>query len=184
MGDPIPAPNTSVWMAGIPAYASCVGRGIKVKRKNFAHAHKMRNGQQDMCSLPFAGDAIFTDPRMCVRPEVRVSCWESARRKLLGEDSLNQDKLTEEGDRKETQILLGYEVGANALTIRLPDAKVGGEWAATNDPAFQPGTSAIQAKKVQILRGLINHRGVADRFSRCMPATLNALLWYADGAIT
>ena len=52
--------------------------------------------------------------------------WGGICRKLIGYDSINQDKLTAEGEWEETHILLGYEVNVDALTIRLPNAKVGG----------------------------------------------------------
>ena len=78
---------------GIPAYFSCVVRGVSVAQKNFAPANKLRDGPQDMCSLLFAGDAIFVEPRAGRSPGECVACWESIRRELLGGDALNADKL-------------------------------------------------------------------------------------------
>ena len=58
---------------GIPAYFSCVGHGITVSHKQFAPANKVRDGQQNVCSLLFVDDAISIEPRMGMRPEVCVS---------------------------------------------------------------------------------------------------------------
>lgn len=124
----------------------------------------MRDCQQDMRSLLFVDDPIFVEHRVEMRPGVCVSCWESICRRRLGGDSSNKDNLMEAGEWGDTHILLGYEVNADALTIRLPNAKVGGAWGVINDPVFQPGNRAIPAKQVQILRGLINHRSDPDRF--------------------
>ena len=126
-------------------------------------------------------DAIFIEPRLGRRPEVVVLCWGSICRKLLGEDSLNQDKLMEEGDWESTHILLGYEVNVDTLIIRLPVAKVGGAWEMIHDPVFQPGNRITPVKKVQILRGLINRWSGASRFWKYMTAPFNALIGYAGG---
>ena len=137
-----------------------------------------------MCSILRADDAIFIEPRLGRRPEACFSCWGNIFRKLLGDDSPNRYKLTEEGEWEDTHILLGYEINVDSLTTRLPNAKVGGAWGMISDPVFQMRNRAIRVKKAHILRGLINHWGDANRFWKYMTAPFNALLGFADGTGT
>ena len=131
---------------GSPAYFSCIGHGITLARRNFPPTNKIRDGHQDLPSLLFADDAIFIETRVGMRPEVCVSCRGSICRRLLGDDSPNEDKLMEEGDWKSTHILLGYEVGVNSLSIRLPGAKVCGSWEILHDAVFKEGNRIIPVK--------------------------------------
>ena len=137
---------------GSPAYFPCIGHGVALAHRNFSPANKIRDGHQDLSSLLFVDDAIFIEPRIGMRPEVCVSCWESIWRRLLGADSPNEDKLMEEGDWKSTHILLGYEVNVNSLTIRLPEAKVCGAWGILHDSVFKEGNRIIPVKNAQVLR--------------------------------
>ena len=102
---------------------------------------------------------------------------------MLGSDALNEDKLLEEGEWKNThtQILIGYEVNVGSFKICLHDAKILGAWEVINGPVFTPGNRVIPAKKVQALRGLINHWQGANRFWKYMTARFNSLLSFTDG---
>ena len=117
-----------------------------------------------------------------MRQEVCVSFWGNVRRGILGDDSLNQDKLTEEEEEewKRTRIVLWYEVNVDALTSRLPDAKVCRAWEVPRDHVFQSGNRIIPVKNAQLLRGLINHWVGAKRFWKYMGSPPNALLGCAD----
>ena len=167
------------WRAS-PAYFPSVGRGITLAHRDFCPTSKIRDGGQDFASLLFVDDAIFIEPRIGRRPEACVAFWEDVCREFLGGDSLNKDKLDEEGDWENTHILLGYEVNVNSSTVRLPDAKMNKAWDVIRDPAFAPGARIIPVKQVQTMRGLINHWAGAGRFWKYMASPFSALLGYAD----
>ena len=127
-----------------------------------------------MFSLLFSDGAISIDPLIGGR-EMCVSLFRNIRRELLG-DSLNSDNQMGEGGWADTHTLRGYDVNVDALTIRLPDAKIRGSWEMVNDPVSKPGNIRIQVGKVQTLRGLFNHWVGASRFWKYMGAPFNALL--------
>ena len=142
---------------GSPAYFSIISHGITLAQRNFPPTNKIRDGHQDLSPPLFAGDAIFIEPHVGMRPEVCVSCWEHICRQFLGDDSSNRDELMEEGDWKPTHSCLGYEVNANSLNVRLHGAKVCGSWEVLRDPAFKPGNRITPVGNAKVLRGLINH---------------------------
>ena len=116
-------------------------------------------------------------------PEVTVTCWEHLRRGLLGQDALNFGKL-EEWEWRESQILLGFEANVNSLRIALPTPKIVYAEEVINRAVFTPGNRIIPVRKVQELRGLINHWAYADRFWKYWAAPINALLRYSDSTGT
>ena len=165
-------------MEGSPEYCPSIGRRITPGRRDFTPTNKLRDGRRDSASLLFVDDAISIDPRVGFRPEVCVSRWGHLFRKLIGGDSINQDNPTGEGEWK--HILLGYEVNADAPTVRLHGANVCGAWEVLHDPAFKPGNRITPVKNAQVWRGLVSHWVGANRFWENMDAPFNALLVCAD----
>ena len=144
----------------------------------------MRDGPQNLNSLLYADDAIFIEPRMGLRPDVTVTCWEHLRNGILGFDALNDEKLREEGEWQESHILLGFQVNVNSLEIPLPSPKVSYAKEVVNLSVFSPGDRIIPVKRAQELRGLVTHWGHASRFWKYWSGPLNALLQYADSTDT
>ena len=139
-------------------------------------------GAQNLSSMLYAGDAIFIEPCLGLRPEVTVTCWEHLRRGLLGQDALNAEKLEEEeeGDWKENQILLGFEVGVNSLRIALPTPKIAHASEVIDRDVFTHGNRIIPVRKVKEWRGLVNHWGYARRFWKYRDGPINSLLRFSD----
>ena len=65
--------------------------------------------------------------------------WEYICRVLLGSTSINLDKLDGEGEWRESQIVLGFEVNVGKLTIKLPDVQISNARDAIMNNTIGPG---------------------------------------------
>ena len=150
---------------GSPAYFSVVGEGISKAHRMYTPQNKIRDGAQNLNSLLYVDDEIFIDPCLGLRPDVTVTCWEYLCKGLLGQDALGDDKLLEEGEWQESQILLGFEVNVNSLPISLPTPEIVYASEVINHHVFNPGNRIIPVRKVQELRGGWSITGVMPTVS-------------------
>ena len=102
---------------------------------------------------------------------VRTGCFESG-------------KVGRGGEWRESQILLGFGGNVNSLRIALPTPRIVYAEEVINRAVFTPGNRIIPVRKVQELRGIINHWDYADRFWKYWTDPINALLIYSDSAGT
>ena len=167
------------WRAS-PAYFSRMGEGLAVAHREFRSHDRNRDGADPFDSQLFVDDAIFIEPEIGLRKEVALSCWEDICRRLLGQTSINDDKVELEGDWDRKHIILGFEINADSLTIRLPKPKCLDAWQFFQDAMLSPGNRIVTVGKVQGLRGLINHWIYACRFWHYMASAVNALMSFGD----
>ena len=171
------------WRAS-PGYFSLVGGAITLAHSNFAPRDSDRDGIEHFESQIFSGDAIFIEPTMGLRLANVVGCWEYVCRRILGSTSINLDKLTEEGDWQESQIILGFEVNVEELIIKPPEVKICNATEAIMDNMIGPGNMVVTVKCVQTLGGLFNHWRYSNRSWHHFAAPINGLLSYADSTNT
>ena len=98
------------------------------------------------------------------------------RKGLLCLDALNGEMLLEEGEWRESHILLGFNANVNSLEISPPSPKVSYAKEVVDLSVFTPGNRIIPVKRAQKLRGLATHWGRANRFWKYWSVPLNALL--------
>ena len=167
------------WRAS-PSYFSQVGEGITVAHSEYAYSDRNRDGADPSSSKLFVDDAIFIEPDLGCREELVISCWEYVCRSLLGKTAINDGKLDLEGTWKEEHIILGFEVNVDKLTIKHPTAKRIDAWHFFDDHMLNPGNRIIAVRKIQEMRGLINHWSCACRFWHYIVSPVNALLSFAE----
>ena len=139
------------WRAS-PGYFSLVWNAITLSHSDFAPRDSDRDGIDHFESQIFADDAIFIEPTMGLRLENVVGRWKYVCRRILGSTAINLDKLTEEGDWKESQIILGFGVNVEKLIIKLPEVKICNAKEEIMDNMIGPGKRVVTAKCVQTLR--------------------------------
>ena len=167
------------WRAS-PAYFSQVGEGITLAHRAFISHDPKRDGADYFSSLLFAGEAIFIEPVTGKRREMVISCWGHICRRILGETAIIEEKVELEGEWQTSHILLGFEVGVDNLTIKLPTAKKVDAREYFQDSMLNPGNRIVTVHKVQELRGLANHWSYTNRFWHYLAPPMNGLLSFVD----
>ena len=106
----------AVWLEWAPAHFAFSGDAI-------ARAHTRCGLSQTSVTLMkhafksvlYVDDAIFVEVNVPERLFSTTYCWEYLVRGALGPDSINTDKLEEEGTWESRQILLGFVVDLNSM---------------------------------------------------------------------
>ena len=99
---------------------------------------------------------------------------------VIGNDSLNLDKLGVEGLWSSKQIILGYEVDFGKFTIALPGEKAVGAHVLIESPPFGPGSRIAIICDIQELRGNIAHWQGANTIWGFFAEPANRMLSFAD----
>ena len=119
-----------------------------------------------------------------MRMELVISCWGKVRRKMLGATATNEDKVEMEGAWNTSHIILGFEVDANEIAIKIPGAEKLDACHFSQDAMLNPCNRIITVGKIQELRGLINRWSYAYRFWHYMASPVNGLMAFADSTET
>ena len=77
-------------------------------------------------SFLYVDDGIFVEVNVPERLLATTLCWERLVKGVLGKNAINTDKLEEEGTWSHQQIILGFVIDVDALTITLPEEKIAG----------------------------------------------------------
>ena len=151
------------WRAS-PGYFSLVGNAITAAHSDCTPRANERGGNGQSESQIFADDAIFIEPKMGYRLENVAWCWEYVCCRMLGPPAINREKLDLEGKWEESQIILGFDVNVEKLTIELPKVKISNANESIMNNMIGHGKRVVTVKCVQNLRGLFNHWRYSGRF--------------------
>lgn len=89
-----------------------------------AESQEMGDLGHAFVSQMYVGDGICIEIAIPDRPNGTIVCWGGLARGILVQQAISEENLLEEGQWQTTQIILGFVIGLEMLTITPPEHKV------------------------------------------------------------
>eukprot|EP00971_Amphidinium_carterae_P311340 6188068-Amphidinium_carterae.1 len=143
----------SFGFTGAPGEWAPWGLATTALHRAYIPADPFLEGPWSFHSHILVDDAILVEPQIGNRPEISAYCYEENTRALLGEDSINQEKVQLEGEYGCEATVWGLVINTTANTIGLPEQRLlkGAHLLAL--PAYTAGNRDLTLRDVQRLRG-------------------------------
>ena len=109
-----------------------------------------------------------------------TAVWGKFTRGLLARQSINEEKLTEEGQWSNKHIILGIEFEADSLQVRLPDAKIGGARILFDGLLENNGPIILCVEVLQHVRGIMEHFKSVNAIWPMLTAPIDTLMSFGD----
>ena len=108
-----------------PAYFKIHTDAIKSLRNHFRPGQSLMSGSERFDSFIYVDDCVLIECPLGIRFSACATCWEWRCKQILGEDSISVEKRDVEGRWSQQHTMLGFEINADNMAIRLPEEKVG-----------------------------------------------------------
>eukprot|EP00971_Amphidinium_carterae_P105852 2096399-Amphidinium_carterae.2 len=143
----------SFGFTGAPGEWAPWGLATTALHRAYVPADPFTEGPWSFHSHILVDDAILVEPQIGNRPEISAFCYEENTRALLGENSINQDKVQLEGEYGCEATVWGLAINTMTDTIGLPEQRLlkGAHLLAL--PAYTAGNRDLTLRDVQRLRG-------------------------------
>ena len=122
---------------------------------------------------------MFVEPRIGTRPEDIISTWEWACKGVLAERSIREEKSISGGFLSTKHTLMGFDIDTETGIIEVPPVKVMGTRAMILSDVYRPGSSIVQLRDIQVLRGLCHHWLTASLYWKLTLHGLDTILRFA-----
>ena len=163
------------WVAS-PAFFEIHTDAITAIHSYVRPRQSLLSGEERFTSSIYADDCMLIECPVGNRLSACASCWEWSCQQILGDDSINNEKKGPECHWSQKHTLLGFEVDAETMTIKLPDEKIQQEGSLVLSAELMPGNYGIIAKTLQQLRGLCVHWLTCNPFWYCLCRPIDFLL--------
>ena len=142
-----------------------------------------RDGPEGLLAFQYVDDGAFIDSWVSCRPWLAPAIWESSLSASLGTRAVNKEKRRAEGNADTSVLLWGIDVCTESETFTLPAAKALRAQEFLASPDFDPSITRIHIKKIQELRGKLEHWSVCNRALATETRHVDRLLVTRDGLI-
>ena len=133
-------------------------------------------GPESFSPYQYVDDSAFVEPWLGTRPWLAVALWEAGLTRCFGEPALHRVKKLVEGACATRITLWGIDVDTKTGTFTLPECKVERAREFLASPTFDPGNTRIELKRLQELRGKLEHWALCNTAVRPEMAVVDRLL--------
>ena len=147
-------------------------------------AHPKRDGPEGFIAYQYVDDGAFVEPWVGLRPWLSPSLWERAMSEGIGLGAVHAVKRAVDGCAATRSILWCVEICAESGSFTLPPAKALRAQQFIAAAEFDPAMTRIPLKRIQEIRGKLEHRSICNRALSTELRHIDRLLVVREGVVS